>query len=149
MSITVSSQAQYMYDTYALTNSDTYKKNGIDSSTVSKEEYNVSNLTNALDALDKADSVNFSSIGNIDSYAKNAFKLSQLDSYDTLSDTSTTSISDLISGNSGSGDIYKIIENSNTLSTDEIQKLFGTDTSTSSQYSQYLIDSGNVINTLA
>ncbi len=149
MSITVTNQAQNMYNAYALTNSDTYKENEIDSSVVSKEKYNISNLTNALDAMDKADSVSFESIGNIDSYAKNTYKLSQLDSYEKLSDTSSDNITDLLSGKAGSNDIYKLIEDRNTLTTDEIESLIGTDGSTSSQYSKYLSDNGSVINTLA
>lgn len=149
MSLTVSDQAQYMYNKYTLTNSDTYKDNEIDSSDVSKEKYNVSNLTNALDALDKADSVSFDSIGNIDSYAKNTYKFSQLDNYDSLNDASTSSITRLLSGKADSSDIYKLIENRNTLSADEIESLIGRDSSTTSQYSTYLSNSGSVISTLA
>lgn len=149
MSISVTAQAQNMYNAYALTNSDSYKENEIDSSAVSKEKYNVSNITNALDALEKADSVSFESIGNIDSYAKNTYQLSQLDSYSKLSDTSGTSVVDLLSGKTDSNDIYKLIASSNTLTSDELESLMKSDDSLSSQYSTYLAESGSIINTLA
>jgi len=113
------------------------------------EKYNVSDISNALDALEKTDSVSFESIGNVDSYAKNAYKLSQLDDYDKLSDTSSSSISDLISGKTDTNDIYKLLADKNTLSTDEIQSLLESGSSASSQYSTYLSSSGSVINTLA
>jgi hypothetical protein len=149
MGISVSAQAQNMYNAYALANSDTYKDNEIDSSTVSKEKYNVSNLTNALDTLDKADSVSFESIGNVDSYSENVYKMSQLDEYDKLSDTASSNITDLISGSADLNDIYKLIGDNNSLSTDEIQSLLKSDSSASSKYSTYLTDSGSLINTLA
>lgn len=149
MSITVSAQAQNMYNAYALSNSDAYKENEIDSSTVSKEKYNVSNLTNALDALEKTDSVGFASVGNVDTYSKNVFFKSQLDNYDKLSDTDTTSISDLISGKTDVNDIYKLLADQNTLSSDKIKSLMDADTSTGAKYSAYLNDSGSIVNTLA
>jgi hypothetical protein len=100
MSLSVYNQAQCLYSTYAYTNSSKYTENAVDSSTVSKNDYNVSNLTNALDTLDDASSVSISSIADVDSYVQNAYKLSQLDDYDALSDLTTTSETRLLSGKS-------------------------------------------------
>jgi hypothetical protein len=145
MSLTISNQAQYLYNNYTYSNSGNYKKNEVDSSTVSKEKYDVSNLTNALDAMDKTDSANLNAIGDINTYVQNAYNLSQLDSNETLSDSSSSDITRLISGSAGSDDIYSLIEYGNTLEADQVKSLVGGSTSKVSAYSTYLSENGNII----
>ena len=149
MSLTVSGQSQNLYNAYTFTNTDTYKKNVIDSSSVSKENYNVSNLTNALDALSNTDSVDTSSIGNISSYVQSAYKLSQLDSYESLSSSSSSGISRMLSGKAGADDIYALIGAENEISADTIiSSISGTSSSATSNYSNYLSESGSILNLL-
>jgi len=154
MSITVNNLSSFYYNTYALSNSDTYKENAVDSSDVAKESYNVANLTNAFDALANSDTVDFNMIGNVDSYAKNIYTISQLDVYDTL--TSATSVSDILSNNSDLSGLYEFLGANDLVSKDYYEAVLdedaGTDTTTESQsYSDYLDDntSGSVFDTLA
>ncbi len=76
MALTVSGLAKSYYNIYALTNSDRYKANAVDSSVVSKSKYNVEDAASVLDMLSSES--NFSTIGSIGSYAKDLFKLSQV-----------------------------------------------------------------------
>lgn len=149
MSLTVSANSQYLYNTYILANSDTYKEYAVDSSAVLKEKYNVSNYTNALEALNNADSVSIASITNIDSYVKSSYKLSQLDSYETLSSSVATGITSLLTGEASADDIYSLIGAENVISADTvISSLSGTNSGTASGYSTYLSESGSILNLL-
>ncbi len=76
MALTVSGLAKSYYNIYALTNSDRYKANAVDSSVVSKSKYDVEDAASALDMLSSES--NLSTIGSIGSYAKDLFKLSQV-----------------------------------------------------------------------
>jgi hypothetical protein len=145
----LSNQAQALYNAYAFKNSEAYEENAVDPSAVSANEYNVSNISNALDALNRADSVSFASIGKVDSYVQSAYRLSQLDDYDTLSGSLTSAETRLVTGDSGSADIYSLIEYSNTLSTDELKSIIGSDDSTAADYISYLNQSCSIINTKA
>lgn len=149
MSLSVGSQAQYINSLYNFTNSSTYQNNSIDSSSVSSKKYNVSNITNALDSLEKTDSTSFNSIGNLNSYAVNSYKLSQLSSYDTLSNSSDSDITNFLSGESGANDIYSIMETNNSILTSTVESLYGVYTSSGSEYSDYLSETGNIIDLLA
>ena len=75
MSFSVSSHAQYLFSIYTFNNSRTYSENAVDTASVSKEKYNVSNLANALDAMITADSIGISSISNLSAYVQNNYKL--------------------------------------------------------------------------
>jgi hypothetical protein len=113
MGFTVSSAASLYFNMYSLNNSDTYKDNTVDSSSVSKEKYKVSNLTNAFDALSNVDTANFSSISNVNSFARNTFKGSQLSNYDTLSNsTSIKNAKNLLSNKTDFSDLYHTLGSS-------------------------------------
>lgn len=148
MSITVSSQAQTLLNSYNLNNSDTYKEYGVDTSTVSKENYNVSNLENALDAMSETSSVSIDSISNLSSYVKNAYTLSQMDSYESLK-SSSSGISRLLSGEASAEDIYALIGAENEITADSvISSISGSGSSTIASYSAYLTQTNSVLNLL-
>lgn len=146
MGLSVSSQAQYLYNLSKFTASSTYQDNYIDSSAVSSENYNVSNITNALDSLEKSDSESFDSIGNVNTYAKNSYTLSQLNNYNTLTSSSDSGEIRLLNGEAGANDIYNLMDYSNSLLISEAESLSGT--SSSSDYGSCLSDSGNIIDKL-
>ena len=149
MSLTVSASSQYLYDAYILANSGTYREYAVDSSTVLKEKYNVSNYTNALEALNNADSVSIASITNVDSYVKSTYKLSQLDSYEALSGFSSSGITSLLTGEAGADDIYSLIGAEKEITADTvISSLSSTSSGTVSGYSAYLSESGSIFNLL-
>lgn len=145
MSLTISNQAKYQYDNYAFKTSTAYKKNSVDSSNVSSKNYNVSNISNALDSLEKANSVSFDSINNVSSYAKNSYKLSQLNSYKTLTNSNGTGINRLLNGEAGANDIYGIMSYTNSLLVSAAERYSGI---SSSDYSNYLSETGNIIDIL-
>lgn len=145
MSLTISNQAQYLYNNYTYTNSDNYKKSAVDSSSVSKDTYDAADLTSALNAVDKTDSANLDSISDINTYVQNVYTSSQLDSSETPSDPSSSDITRLISGTAGSDDIYSLIQYGNFLETEQAKSLAGSSTSKVSAYNTYLNQSGNII----
>ena len=106
MSLTVSSLSKSYYNIYALTNSERYKTNAVDASTVSQAKYNAADVSTAFDML-SSDS-NFSTIGSIGSYAKDLYKLSQIKDTGT-SHTQTGSVVSLFSKDT---DMFSILDTS-------------------------------------
>jgi hypothetical protein len=109
MGLTVSNQAAYIYNLYALQSSDTYKNNTVDESEVSSETYGISNLANAIDAMEEAYSVDLNSIGNVDSYVNTLYQTSQIDIYSELSEASENALLDLLTDDDSLSDIYTLI----------------------------------------
>jgi hypothetical protein len=107
MGLTVSQSASIAYNISSLESSDSYKKYAVDSSSVTKEDYNVSNLASALDALGKTDTADFSSISNIDGYAKSVYSISQLSEYEAIrSDTTVSNAEDLLTNSTDLSGLY-------------------------------------------
>jgi hypothetical protein len=106
MSLAVSSIAKSYYNVYALTNSDTYKNNAVDSSAVSKSKYNVADASQAFDMLSSES--NFSTIGSVGSYAKDLFKLSQIKDTGT-SEMPTDSVVSLLASDT---DMFSLLDTS-------------------------------------
>ena len=145
MGLTVSSSASQYYKLYSLSNTATYKANTVDSSSVSKENYNVSSLSNALDSLNKTDTASFSSITNVNSFAKNSYNVSQLSNYKTLSNsTSLTNANNLLSNKANYSGIYEAINSTTSLNYDSLESMWNTYAakSTSLSFSGYLNKSG-------
>jgi hypothetical protein len=151
MGLSVSDSASLYYNMYSFQNSDTYKNNTVDPSSVSKDKYNISNLSNALDALSKEDTSNFSSITNVNNYAKSIYNVSQLTNYNTIS--STSKYSDLLSNNTDLSSLYETLGSINILNSGDMESLWNTyaANATSQTYSSYLSKSGlgSVLDTLA
>lgn len=78
--MTVDSIASQYYNQYALANQDSMP---FDPSTVSEQEYGISDLTSALDAVGAANTDSFS-ISNVSQYAQNILTASQLSENDML-----------------------------------------------------------------
>jgi hypothetical protein len=83
MGMTVDSLAQSYYNQYNFLNSQTNQKNTVDPSSVSENDYGVSNLSNALNVLNDTESANPIST-NLDKFVENSYELSQLPEYNTL-----------------------------------------------------------------
>ena len=116
MGLTATDTASLYYQMYSLSNNPAYQKYAVDSSCITKEDYNVSNLSNALDALNKTDTADFSSLTNISSYAKNSYQFSQLSDYSSLSSSSSfTNAKDLLTNNTDLTSLYKAAGSSSLL----------------------------------
>lgn len=126
MSLTVSSLSKSYYNIYALTNSDTYKNNAVDSSAVSKSKYNVADISTAIDMLSSES--NFSTIGSVSGYAKDLYKLSQIDG--STSDVQTDSVVSLLSGDTDLTDMFSILDTSKA-NTEKVAKALSGSTSSS------------------
>lgn len=123
MGLTVSDQANLYYSLYSFSGSDINQSNAVNTSSITKNDYNVSNLTNALDSVSRTDKVSFSSIGNVDSYAKDAYALSQLSGYSTLIGDSNN-VSGVLSNTSN---MYNLLSYSRTLDTQLIKAVANND----------------------
>lgn len=147
MSLTVSNLSKAYYNIYALTSSDTYKDNEVNSSEVSQSKYNVSDINNALDMLSVES--NFSTLGSVSSYATDMYKLSQVDA--TSSSDSTSSLLSLLSGDTDFTNMYSIIDTSGS-NTEKLEDALGTSISsaisaysgTSETYEQYLSEQSSI-----
>lgn len=106
MSLTVSGLGKTYYNIYALTNSDAYKANAVDSSAVSKSKYNVEDVSTALDMLSSRS--NASAVGSVAGYARDLYKLSQIKST-ASSDALSRSVLSLLSADT---DMYNLIDTS-------------------------------------
>ena len=132
MSLTVSNQASLYYNNYTYTNSDSYTENAVNSSAVSKNNYNIENLTNALKTLELNATNDFDSIININNYAKNLFSLSQLDIYEELS-SNTTEISNILENNADLSDLYSYFGTNNLVNKAYYQTILGNDPSSATE----------------
>ena len=142
MGMTVSGDAAYYINSYNLSKSEAAADYSVDSSTVSKSCFNVSDITNAIEALGNTDSISIGLIGKVTDYANNTYSLSQLSSYSTLKKAaaSISDVSNIITNNTDLSGIYDNLYINVESATEYIESL--TDTTASdtqaSAYSSYL-----------
>jgi len=170
VSMTVDSMAQSYYNQYTFSTSQTATQNAVDSSTISKSDFNISNLTNALDALDTTENVNPYTT-NLDQYVQSSFNESQLSQYSTLSSLASSTTSALNSSgsldntvsmaymknklglSSSSFNIYSVLSPTSTAELDSLSTSASSKTSSDSvsAYQNFLSDNpiGTFLNTSA
>lgn len=133
MSLAVSSLSKSYYNIYALTNSDTYKQNGVDSSAVSQAKYGVSDISDAYEMLSSES--NFSTIGSVAGYAKDIYKLSQVKDSGT-NEALSHSVVSLFSGDTDMTDLFSILDTSKA-NTEKVKASLGDSVSSSKAISAY------------
>lgn len=129
MSVTVSGLGKTYYNIYALTNSDRFKANAVDSSAVSKSRYNVEDVSTALDMLSSRS--NASTVGSVAGYARDLYKLSQIKST-ASSDALSRSVLSLLSADT---DMYNLIDTSGANAKKAKEALAGSSANAISSYS--------------
>ncbi|HEX3016615.1 MAG TPA: hypothetical protein VHP31_02030 [Caproicibacter sp.] len=107
--MTAADMASLDYGMYSLSSNGTVSQYSTDSSSVSKQYFDLSDISGANDALNSEKSVAFSSIANIESYSENLLQASQLSCTGTISNGENSSISELLSGNTDSSSLLNII----------------------------------------
>lgn len=157
MSLTIYTQANFYYNSYALTNSKTYQENAVDSTKISQDSYHIADMTSALEALDTGDSVDYDFLGNVNSYAKNLYVMSQLNFFDDVS-SSAAKISDILSNDRDLSGMYSMMGSSDLISEqyydyilDNTDSDVEASSDTASSYSDYLNSglSGSVLDSSA
>lgn len=145
MSLSVTSQANYAYASYAYTNSASYTENAVDSSEVSEAYYHVSNLSTALETMNSTDTFDLNGIGNLNTYTGDLYKFSQLSVYETLTDSTDVNVSDLLSNSSDLSEITALSTTSSLLSE---SYLTYSSSSSSTSLDSYTSSIGSLLDTL-
>lgn len=139
----VGSLSREYYNIYSLSKSDTYAKNKVDSSAVSKEDYDVSDLSSALEAMDDAADTDFSSIGDISGYTENALKISQSSIFSKV-DNGSSIVNDILSGSTNDSSMYGVLTKENENLTSSISGVISAYGNSVSSYSNYLSDNSSI-----
>ena len=143
MSLTVLDEASNYYNMYSFQNSDAYKNYAANSSSVTQNDYSVSNLTNALNAVSNADTTNFSSILNVDSFAKNSYQISQLSDYGAFN-SSSANLTNMLSNTSDMNELLSSASSINTgLAKAAIESYLSNSDNTAEAYNNSLSTSGS------
>ncbi len=133
MSLAVSSLSKSYYHIYALTNSDTFKQNAVDTSAVSQARFNVSNITDALDMLSSESK--FSTIGSAANDAKDIYKLTQVKGRGTNNALSNSVVS-LFAKDTDMSDFFGILDVSRA-DTKKVREALGDSLSTRNAVTAY------------
>lgn len=133
MSLAVSSLSKSYYNIYALTNSDTFKQNAVDSSAVSQARFNVSDINHALDMLSSESK--FSTIGSVASDAKDIYKLSQVKDRGT-NDALSNNVVSLFAKDTDMANFFGILDTSKA-NTQKVREALGDSIATRNAVTAY------------